>query len=395
MRIAFVNHSRRKVGGAEKYISVVLPAMARAGHEVAWVHESDVPADREPVPCPSDVPSWCISDLGITTSLRELARWKPDVVYSHGIADNTFHASLLQLAPSVLYVHNYFGTCISGTKLHQTTVPRVCDRTLGPACLLHYFPDHCGGRNPLTMLSNYRQQSGRLDLMRRYNALIANSGHIQRELSRHGLTSECVHPFTAETPNVGDAPPAFEDDPLRLIFAGRMTTLKGGEYLLRAAPDVQRRLGRRLHVTFAGDGPERSQWQQLAANLGNDHVTFDFPGWLSSSDLQRAISQSHLLVFPSIWPEPFGLSGPEAGLLGVPSVAFAVGGIPEWLHDGVNGHFAPAPPSVGSLADAITKALAGRAHYDTLRQRACCEAQRYSLDDHLAKLTAIFERCRA
>ena len=394
MRIAFVNHTRRKVGGAEKYIGAVLPALARAGHEVAWMYESDVPADRECIACPSHAPSWCIAERGVTVALPELARWKPDILYTHGIADNTFHAALLDLAPSVLYAHNYNGTCISGNKLHDGEVPRICGRAFGPACLLHYFPDHCGGRNPLTMLSLYREQSTRFDLMHRYCALIANSRYVQRELSQNGFEAHCVHPFTAE-PVVHPAAAVFNDEPLRLIFAGRMTRLKGGEYLVRAIPEAQRQLGRKLHVTFAGDGQERSQWQRLSQGLQNANVTFDFPGWLGSTDLQRVIAQCHLMVFPSIWPEPFGLSGPEAGLLGVPSVAFPVGGIPEWLHDGVNGHLAPTPVSVGGLAEAITKALCDRNHYEALRQGACREGHRYSLDDHLSQLLAIFERCRA
>ena len=50
---------------------------------------------------------------------------------------------------------------------------------------------------------------------------------------------------------------------------------------------------------------------------------------------------SRLLVVPSVWPEPFGSVGMAAARCGVPAAAFAVGGIPQWLHDGVNGHLAP------------------------------------------------------
>ena len=49
-------------------------------------------------------------------------------------------------------------------------------------------------------------------------------------------------------------------------------------------------------------------------------------------------------MVPSIWPEPFGQVGPEAGLYGVPAAAFAVGGTPSWLTDGVNGRLAPGDP---------------------------------------------------
>ena len=56
-----------------------------------------------------------------------------------------------------------------------------------------------------------------------------------------------------------------------------------------------------------------------------------------------------LLVVPSVWPEPFGLVGPEAAHHGVPSAAFAVGGIPEWLVDGVSGHLAAGDRPTGAI----------------------------------------------
>jgi len=395
MRIAFVSHCRRKIGGAEVYLDSILPAFPRAGHSSAWLVETDLPVPHSPISGSGAESVWCASEVGITNALRLVSKWKPNIIFTHGLSDPDFEAAVIGIAPAVLYVHNYYGTCISGDKLHSTAVPKLCNRRFGPACLLHYFPQHCGGSNPFTMWSQYRLQSRRLDLMHRYRALITNSQHMVRELARHGLKAECVYPFAAPAAETQVSPPSFGSDPLRLIFAGRMSSLKAGEYLLHAAPLVQRKLNRKLHVTFAGDGPERAEWERRAAQLASVDLRFEFPGWLSSSELRSSIALSHLHVLPSIWPEPFGLSGLEAGLLGVPTVAFAVGGIPEWLHDGINGHLAPLPSSAEGLSAAIAKAFADPDHYDQLRAGACREAQRYPLADHIAQLTAIFESCVA
>ncbi len=394
MRIAFVSHCRRQIGGAEVYLDSVIPAFAAAGHNVAYLYEVDPASNRETISCPPDVPQWSRSTLGVHGSLQRLNNWKPDIIYTHGLLDPSFEAAVIALAPSAMYVHNYYGTCISGDKLHSTTTPRICERRFGPECLLHYYPQHCGGRNPLTMLSRYHIQSHRLQLMHRYRALIANSQHMVSELERHGLKSECIYPFTASAiANI--APIPFDQDPLSLIFAGRMSALKGGEYLIDALPQVQRNLSRKLHVTFAGDGPDRAAWQHRAEQVRTDAISFDFPGWLSASELKKRLSELHLFVFPSIWPEPFGLSGLEAGLLSVPTVAFSVGGIPEWLKEGVNGHLASVPPSSSRLADAIVKALSSAEHYNQLRSGAHREARRYCLNDHITQLVRIFERCIA
>ena len=141
MRIAFVSHSRRKVGGAEVYLDSVIPAFFHKGHQVAWLYETDPVSERELITCPEDAPSWSAATLGLSKSLSKLGDWRPDLIFTHGLINPTFESSLIDIAPSVLYVHNYYGTCISGEKLHSTKIPGVCERKFGPACLLHYFPD--------------------------------------------------------------------------------------------------------------------------------------------------------------------------------------------------------------------------------------------------------------
>ena len=99
---------------------------------------------------------------------------------------------------------------------------------------------------------------------------------------------------------------------------------------------------------------------------------------------------SDLLVVPSTWPEPFGLVGPEAGLHGLPAAAFAVGGVPEWLSDGVNGHLAPGdPPSAAGLARAIVECLREPAELARLSRGAREMALRFELDAHLETLVRI------
>jgi glycosyltransferase involved in cell wall biosynthesis len=101
---------------------------------------------------------------------------------------------------------------------------------------------------------------------------------------------------------------------------------------------------------------------------------------------------SDLLVVPSLWPEPFGRIGPEAGTHGLPVAGFAVGGIPDWLEDGVNGYLARGdPPGVAALSDAIVKCLRDDSVHQKLRQGAVSLAARYSMRNHINALFAVFE----
>ena len=118
----------------------------------------------------------------------------------------------------------------------------------------------------------------------------------------------------------------------------------------------------------------------------------EFPGYVSGSKKAELIDQADLLVVPSLWPEPFGLVGIEAGSHGLPAVAFDVGGISDWLIPGYSGELAPGnPPTVDGLADAIARALSDPSHYADLCRGAREVAGRFTLAAHVSKLESILE----
>ena len=168
--------------------------------------------------------------------------------------------------------------------------------------------------------------------------------------------------------------------------------LKGGSYLLDALPSVARALNRRLHVTFAGDGPANASWQTAAATLAarEPALRIFFTGWLDREEVDALYARSDLLVVPSLWPEPFGFVGPEAGRQRLPAAAFAVGGIPDWLRPGVNGYLAPGdPPTPGGLADAIIACLEDPETHARLRDGAGSVAAEFNLDRHVDALMRV------
>ncbi|MGB8510837.1 MAG: glycosyltransferase family 4 protein [Pyrinomonadaceae bacterium] len=420
MRIAVINWSRRKAGGVETYLGGVIPELLRAGHKVAFWYEVDLPSNREQIVLPARIRTWSVAELGTTRALSALAEWQPDLIYAHGLLDPQLEAATLKIAPAVFFAHSYYGTCISGAKTFKYPVVRPCQRQFGWECLAHYYPNRCGGLNPLTMVKEYRRQSLRLELMRDYKAIVTHSRYIQAELIKHGLSASSAYRFpyyvhgthaasepdesvislrpilARALPIVGDerqvrAEPS--SDGWRLLFMGRMDMLKGGGVLLEALPHAAERLGVPLHVTFAGDGPARRAWERRASRLqrNNNSLHIKFTGWLNGAQIDNLLDECDLLVLPSLWPEPFGLVGPEAGLRGVPIAAFGVGGIPDWLIDGVNGHIASGnPPTAAGLADAIIKCLCDPATHARMKHAAVSLAQKYNMRNHLAALLDVF-----
>ncbi len=400
MRIAVVNWSARRAGGAEHYVANVIPALTGSGHAVALWAETDAPADREPIAPRDQLPTFVVRDLGRDAALSALRGWAPDVIYAHGLLSPPLEARVLDIAPAVFMVHGYYGTCISGAKSFQVPVARPCHRRFGPACFAQFYPRRCGGLNPVTMVAQYRTQRARLRLLSRYRTILTSSAHMRAEYLRHGLGEHQVRRVAflvrSGSPPLGAR--RSPGGPRHLVFAGRMDRTKGGPLLLDAVAGVSRRLAQPLRLTLAGDGPARSSWERRAARLAAAHppVSITFTGWLDDQRLGALFDEADLLVVPSVWPEPFGLVGPEAGLHGVPAAAFAVGGIPDWLSDGVNGFLAPGdPPRAAGLAEAIYRCLADAETHRRLREEAVRSAQRFSLQRHLHELELVLGSARA
>jgi len=395
MRVAVVTYAARKIGGTETYIEGILPALERAGHQVAVVFESDDDLTRPPIHVPSNTQCWSIQDHGPDVAVMRLVSWTPNIIYMHGLSSPDLEARIQRIAPSVFYAHNFYGQCISGSKCFRRPAHTICTRTFGSACLAHYLPRGCGGRNPLQMLRDFSVQSERLKLLHLYTRVLTNSDYVVSELARHGIHAENIPLFAskapAEPPALGESSLPAGLDPWRLLFLGRADSLKGGDLLLKSLPFVAQSIDRPFSVTFAGSGPALPKWKQMAEKIRCDRISIEFLGWTSRAE--ELLAGSHLLVLPSICPETFGLGGIEAGTFAVPAVAFANGGIPEWLRDGENGHLAKTnPPTAKTLAEAIIQALSDQNHYLRLRAGALIRAREFSLARHTNSLLTIFEQ---
>jgi glycosyltransferase involved in cell wall biosynthesis len=388
MRILIASSHRNLVGGVEKYVQAVIPALLSRGHSVGLLHQYPFRPETETVDSPEqNLPCWCSTELGHEATLRLLAEWSPDVIYSQGLEDIPLETALPETYPAILYAHTYLGTCVSGRKCHSTPQVRPCRRELGPQCLVLYFPRRCGGLNPGTMWRMYRQQSQRRAGFARYQAVLVASRHMRHEYEQHGAPRVQLLPLpiTGGIPNTAAPSPRVPQG--RILFVGRLVDVKGACHLIRAIPHAAKSLGRTLTVTLAGDGPERAKVQELAAQLD---VNVVFSGWLDTQQKLELMRQSDLLAVPSLWPEPFGLVGIEAGSLGLPAAGYAVGGIPDWLVPGESGELAPGdPPTPRDLADAIVRALADPDHHNKLRHGAWAKSKQFTLNNHIDGLQRV------
>ena len=396
MRILIATRHRNMVGGTEKYLQALLPGFVRREHEVALAYETAFDPKRESIDSAAPpLDAWCLADLGPEVWLNSIASWKPDVVYSQGLDSAGLQRVLLDKYPTVLYAHNYYGTCATGQKCHAFPQAQPCTRQFGPMCLALHYPRRCGGLHPGTMWRMYNECAEVNAQLPDYYAILIASRHMQAEYQRHGIDPARLHLVPLPAPDSIPllAGPEQKVPQGRILFVSRLTRLKGGDYLIRAIAQASTKLGQPLHLTVAGDGPERSNLEALAHKLG---IAAKFVGWIDAARKMELMRQADLVAMPSVWPEPFGLVGIEAGSLGIPSVAYAVGGISDWLSAGQSGELAPGdPPTAGGLADAIVRSLANRSHYFDLCRGAWEMANRFTLSAHMSGLMPILKEAAA
>jgi glycosyltransferase involved in cell wall biosynthesis len=95
-----------------------------------------------------------------------------------------------------------------------------------------------------------------------------------------------------------------------------------------------------FECVILGEGSHRKYCERLSARLGLTGKVH-FKGYVPPAQMRDYYLEASVFAVSSVWPEPFGLVGPEAMRFGLPVVAFDAGAIKEWLIDGENGFLVP------------------------------------------------------
>ncbi len=119
-----------------------------------------------------------------------------------------------------------------------------------------------------------------------------------------------------------------------LIHISNFRSVKRVPDVVKIYDQVRKKIPSKL--LLVGDGPDRSNSEQLARELGIFH-DIKFLG--KQSELIPLLSAADLFLIPS-QSESFGLSALESMSCGTPVIASSVGGLPELIQHGVTGYIA-------------------------------------------------------
>jgi glycosyltransferase involved in cell wall biosynthesis len=407
MHVLHVNKFLYRRGGAEGYLFDVADLQRRSGDEVAYfgmTHADNEPGLRYAADFPSRVdleppPPGLRGRVAAagrmlwSTSARSglsrvLADFRPDVVHLH----NVYH----QLSPSVvaacrdagvpcvMTLHDYKLACPSYQMLDHG---RPCDAcvTGGP---LQAARRACkdGSRSASTLLAVESWLHRRLGAYDGVGALIAPSRFLAGVLDRAGVYPDRLHvlrhPVDVDSLPVKAAPGGG------VVFAGRLAPEKGVDTLIEAAA----LLPCGVTVDVAGDGPSRAALLELAERVAPGRVRFH--GRLPKAELHELIRAAAVAVVPSRWYENQPLAVLEAYGCGVPVIGTDLGGLPELIEDGVDGHVVAAGDP-RALADAVARTVGDPAQAFEMGRAGRAKVSRdFAPEAHLEGLRAAYAAAR-
>ena len=195
-------------------------------------------------------------------------------------------------------------TLAAPSRLHRSGLPLI----RGPLnCGLHSppgFPEQLKDESP--WLIRLRELPRLLDALfgstRKAKLILAATAATRQSVPRrhrHKLEAMLENGIDPDRfpPREWPAAPTPQQ-PLKLLFVGRMIRLKGVDLLLRAMArlDPNRQP---CELVLVGDGPTRAEFERLSDELGlSDQVRFT--GALDQAGVARAMADCHLFCLPSV-----------------------------------------------------------------------------------------------
>lgn len=310
MRVVHV-HRIAGIGGSERHLLTLLPALAERGVDVAFAGLDVGGPAPEPFYAelePHGIPfARARSAPALVRSIRALGA---DLVHTHLVHADVYGAIAAGRAAVVSTKHN----------------------------------DDPFRRGPYRFVERL--------LVRRSARVIciteALAGFHRRDVGLPASKLAVVHYGLDELPApwAGGAPdPVLPDGARVLLAVSRLTEQKGLDVAIRAAASLEN-----VVLVVLGEGPERQRLSQLAGEMG---VELRLPGRVG--DVAAWYRRADLLVHPARW-EGFGLALLEAMLASLPVVASRVSSVPEIVRHGETGLLVP-PDDAEALAGAIEQVL--------------------------------------
>lgn len=297
-----------------------------------------------------------------------LQRIKPAIVHAHGSKVAAAKVCRELGIPCIVTAHHGGLVCPNGTLLHWQG--QICSQPVSPQncldCVMKSVP---GGdfwayfkpllpepvsqsvTNVLSRTRNIpfvslafnapstilRKQNEIVVLKTHPDKLVAPSAAIAAALLRNGVPADKVRVIAhgIPLPHRQQLLPGLGQRPVRLLFVGRISRIKGLHVLLQALKGLPAEQVELHIVGGAVTGPENRYKAGMHNALKPKNIHMH--GKCTPEQVERWIAHCDVLVHPAICLEVFGLTIAEAMAMGRPVVASRCGGAEMQIEHGQNG----------------------------------------------------------
>ncbi len=315
MRILIWGKSFPRMGGVERFVGYIAPALIQRGHEVMVLADgldaAEVSRSHSVTFAPISAALLARDPIQIMACKRRVSQivadFDPDIIhFQHGGLDHFMLLQQLRIrsTPYVVTLHGDLD------ELHRMPTTAA---VLGQA---------------------------------------AAATSVSRHISHHGMNHLDAHTILNAIPEPGQV--AYPPRASRILALGRLAREKGFDTLLQAMPLVREAV-QDASLTLAGRGPDAEELADLVDRLDLGGFV-EMRDWIHPEEVHSAMSASDVVVMPSTWQEPFGLVALETAWAGRPCIASNVGGLPEIVDHDTTGLLVP-PGDSEALADAIIRLL--------------------------------------
>lgn len=221
------------------------------------------------------------------------------------------------------------------------------------------------------------------------DAFISPSIFMRRKLIEHGMDERKTYylPNFVNIANVvRNSEPSFEG-----IYFGNLVVEKGVEVLIRA---IARLKSGKFKII--GDGYMRNMFEKMAREIISvNAASIEFMGHLNLDRLREEISNSMMVIVPSIWYENSPMAVLEAFSEGRPVIGSRIGGIPEMIKEGATGLLFDPGDSNG-LSEKIWEMLSDRERTVQMGRNAKkWVMENRNPEEYYEKLVGIYNKVRA
>lgn len=372
MKILQINKFYYLKGGAERYFFDLSEILRRNGNEVLHFSmadeknmdtgfvkyftknvEFDAPLSVKKIFSSSKI----FYNYSAANKLETLIKQeKPDIAHLHNIAHQLSPAVIMTLKknniPTIQTLHDYKLIC-PNYKLFNKKICQKCKGKKYYNCFLNKCMGNSSFKSFLGMSEAYLHNV----ILKTYDNVdlfIAPTEFVRNECVKFGVSDKKIialnyflsrEMFVEHNKNLVKGIPENN----YLLYFGRLSAEKGIEVLI----DSLGKIKQDVNLKIIGSGPlENAIKKHIMAKKMILRIKISEAK--HGEELRTEIAGAKAIIVPSVWPETLGYVLIEAMAMGKVVIASRIGGMREFIEDGVNG-FLFEPGNVNELTDKINK----------------------------------------